>query len=153
MQFQVYTERIFSTCLKLILEENPRKGGYMTTVTMITLNRIIFDPHSFFADCQVRTWVVIITTTTRKCSDLNYSIQHDVYINSLITVSLHIDKEYIFPRYGRGKYPGTWVVSIPDVCDNIRKYQSTTVPGTMRRQNWWSKSYFLDPSASGLNNN
>lgn len=123
----------------ITLEEKPGKGGHHTAT--ITLSRTMSDAHSvfFLKSYHHQVWSCIIriitSPTIRKCSGLSYSIHLDVNSNGLKTITLYINEEDIFPRHGSGKYSGIWVVSIPDVCDNIRKYQSTTVPGTMRRQN------------------
>lgn len=116
------------------------------TGNIITLTSIIFDPHSVFflesQHCQVWTGVVMIRTKSlRCCSDLAYSIQHDVYINGLSSITHNIDEEDIFPHFRSGKYPSTWVVSTPDVCDDPRKYQSTAVPRTTARRYCSCKSY------------
>lgn len=65
-----------------------------------------------------------------QCPNSCFSILHNGHVDGLSFETLHIDEEDIFPRYWSSKYLGTWVVSVPDVCDDHRKYQSTTVPGT-----------------------
>ena len=73
--------------------------------------------------------------------DLTCSIQHNVHINSLRTITLDIDKEDVYPRPGSSEYPVTRVVAVAHVSDDLGEYQGTAVPGSTDRRNSSRESY------------
>ena len=137
----------FEWKLSISLNDETWESGYWT-VMIIPLARIVFNPHSVSSverqHCQVRSCFVIFTTAAinSHCPGLCWTVQHYVYIDSLCSVTLNIDKEDVYPRPGSSKYPVTRVVAVAYVCDDHGEYQGTAAPGTAT---WWNrgcKSYF-----------
>ena len=96
----------------------------------------MFDPHP--VSClegqhrQVGPCFVGVTTTpiVSHSPDFCCSVQHNVHINNLRTITLDVDKEDIHPCHGSSEHPVTRVVSVANVCDYSGEYQGTAAPGT-----------------------
>ena len=120
------------------------------TVIIITCTRPVFDPNP--VSClkgQHRQVGSCIVTCVGHGTDLYCSIQHNVHMN-IITISLGIDKEDVYPRPGSSEYPVTRVVSVAYVCDDLGEYQGTAAPGTAGWRNTGCECY---PSGHIYKNN
>ena len=101
---------------------------------VITAPTGLFDPHTVpcleVQHCQVGScFESLPITIKRHCLDLSCTVQHNVCINVLSTITLDIDKEDVHPRQGSSEYPVTRVVAVAHVGDDLGEYQGTAAPG------------------------
>ena len=81
--------------------------------------------------CQVGSCCVRLhPTIIRHCLDLWCTVQHNVCINVLSSITLDIDKEDVHPRQGSSEYPVTRVIAVAHVGDDLGEYQGTAAPGS-----------------------
>ena len=140
--FSIYTYSFFRCCFKgrhfiryIALNEETRECSYRAVRgCVITLTIVVFYPHP--VSClegqhrQVGSCFQKVTTNTKcKCSDLCYSVQHNIHEDANI-ITLDIDKEDIYPRPGSSEYTVNRVVPVAYVSDDIGEYQGTAAPGT-----------------------
>ena len=133
-------DTIKSTVMFLNLDKKTRECCSRADgrVRVITAPTGMLDPHPVsyleVQHCQVGScFVRSPRTIIRQCLDLWCTVQHNVCINVLTTITMDIDKEDIHPRQGSSEYPVTRVVAVAHVGDDKVEYQGTAFPGSTAR--------------------